>query len=303
MQSAGSINNRPTLCGPLRLRILSADEENELSNAIQAIDVHAHYGTYLRDGMRPLLAGWSSGDATTVVERATQAGVRMTVVSPLSGLHPRGRADVVSANIEASEVVQQTAGLLQWVIVHPEQPDTYSQAAELLGSPHCVGIKIHPEEHEYEITQHGDKLFEFAARHDALVLAHSGDPNSWPKDFVRFADEYSNVRLILAHLGNGGGASGDPTLQVRAIQESRHDNVYVDTSSARSILPGLIEWAVSEIGAKRILFGTDTPLYSTAMQRVRIDSANITEEQKLDILFRNAEQLLSLELTGQPPAS
>lgn len=274
-----------------------------MRNVIQAIDVHAHYGTYLRDGMRPLLAGWSSGDATTVVDRATQAGVRLTVVSPLSGLLPRGRADVVNANVEAAETVRQTPGLLQWVIIHPEQSDTYSQAAEMLDSPHCIGIKIHPEEHHYEIRRHGDKLLEFAARHDAVVLAHSGDAHSWPADFAPFADEYSNVRLILAHLGNGGGAGGDPTLQVRAIQECRHGNVYVDTSSARSILPGLIEWAVSEIGSDRILFGTDTPLYSTAMQRARIDSADISEDQKLDILCRNAEQLLTLEATGQSPSS
>lgn len=274
-----------------------------MSNTIQAIDVHAHYGTYLRDGMSPLLTGWSSGDASTVVDRASQAGVRLTVVSPLSGLLPRGRADVVSANVEAARTVEQTSGLLQWVVVHPEQPESYSQAARMLESPACVGIKIHPEEHQYEIRQHGGKLFEFAARHDAVVLAHSGDPYSLPNDFVPFADEFPNVRLILAHLGNGGGAAGDATLQVRAIQESRHDNVYVDTSSARSILPGLVEWAVGEIGSERILFGTDTPLYSTAMQRARIDSADISQEQKGDILCRNAEQLLSLESNSPLPSS
>ncbi|MCH2210251.1 MAG: amidohydrolase family protein [Fuerstiella sp.] len=96
-------------------------------------------------------------------------------------------------------------------------------------------------------------------------------------------------------IGNGGGAAGDPTLQVRAIQDCRHDNVFVDTSSARSILPGLVEWAVAEIGSERVLFGTDAPLYSTAMQRIRIDSAEITDNQKFDILYRNAERLLGLD--------
>lgn len=261
-----------------------------------AIDVHAHYGTYRRDDVSSFLNGWATGDAATVADRARKASIRLTIVSPLSGLLPRGRADVVSANVEASEIVRRTSGLLQWVVVHPEQPDTFVQAAELLSSPHCVGIKIHPEEHQYEIREHGDRLFEFAARHNAVVLAHSGDPKSWPRDFTSFANEYSNVRLILAHLGNGGGASGDPTLQVRAIQDCRHNNVYVDTSSARSILPGLVEWAVGEIGSERILFGTDTPLYWTAMQRTRIDSAEITEAQKVDILCRNAEQLLGLDI-------
>ena len=158
-----------------------------------AIDVHAHYGTYRRDDVSSFLNGWATGDAATVADRARKASIRLTIVSPLSGLLPRGRADVVSANVEASEIVRRTSGLLQWVVVHPEQPDTFVQAAELLSSPHCVGIKIHPEEHQYEIREHGDRLFEFAARHNAVVLAHSGDPKSWPRDFTSFANEYSTV--------------------------------------------------------------------------------------------------------------
>ena len=41
---------------------------------------------------------------------------------------------------------------------------------------------------------------------------------------------------------------------------SLHDALPI--SSARSILPGLVEWAVAEVGAEKILFGTDSPLYS-----------------------------------------
>ena len=60
-------------------------------------------------------------------------------------------------------------------------------------------------------------------------------------------------------------------------------------------MPRLIEWAVGEIGAERLLFGTDTPLYFTAFQRARIDYAEITLEQKRCILRENAIKLLSLE--------
>lgn len=237
---------------------------------IHAIDVHAHYGAYVR-GQNELLDRWSSASADEVVARATAAETRLTVVSPLAGLLPRGSADVVAGNDEATRIVQETDGLLQWVIVHPLEPRTFDQAADLLQQPQCVGIKLHPEEHEYAISEHGQRLFEFAAERDAVVLAHSGDSNSCPADFLPWVDAFSNVRLILAHLGNGGGAGGDPTLQVRAIQSCRHGNVLVDTSSARSILPGLIEWAVGEIGAERILYGTDSPLYSAAMHQ-RIES-------------------------------
>lgn len=259
---------------------------------IQAIDVHAHYGTYIRDSSPPLVNDFATGDAETVVARARQANVRTTIVSPLSGLIPRGAADTVAGNREAAEIVRATEGLLQYVIANPLQRETFSQVDDMLAQPHCVGIKIHPEEHLYPIVEHGDALFALAAKHDAIVLAHSGDPNSWPIDFVPFANTYPNVKLILAHLGNGGGAAGDPTLQVRAIEASKHGNVFTDTSSARSMMPGLIEWAVCEIGSEKIMFGTDSPLYSTAMQRARIDSAGISDEDKRQILCENAERLL-----------
>ena len=260
---------------------------------ISAIDVHAHYGPYSR-GEDDYLDRWLSAGAEQVVARSKAAKTHLTVVSPLAGLLPRGQADVVAANRQAERDVNSIEGLLLWVIIHPLQPRTYEQAAEMLPQPWCAGIKLHPEEHEYPIREHGRELFDFAARHDALVLVHSGDPKSAPSDFLPWADAHSNVNLILAHLGNGGAAAGDPTLQVRAIQASRHGNVYVDTSSARSILPGLVEWAVSEIGSEKILYGTDTPLYCSAMQRARIDHAEISDEEKRRILRDNACRLLGI---------
>jgi hypothetical protein len=264
------------------------------NSLLPVIDVHGHYGRYCR-GENAFIDEWMSLDGKGVAARARSANVDLTIVSPLTGLMPRGEADAFSGNEEAARTVSDTDGLLQWVIVNPLQPRTYPQAAEMLTLPKCVGIKIHPEEHVYPIREHGGEMFEFAAQHDAIVLAHSGDPNSWPADFVPFADAHPNVRLILAHLGNGGSAAGDPTLQVRAIQSAQHDNVFVDTSSARSILPGLVEWAVDEIGSERILFGTDTPVYLTSMQRARIDDADIRDDDKNRILRRNAADLFRLQ--------
>ena len=86
------------------------------------------------------------------------------------------------------------------------------------------------------------------------------------------------------------------THQVRAIQQSRHGNVLADTSSARSITPGLIEWAVREVGIDRVLFGTDTPLYHTAIQRGRIDHADLSLDAKRKILRDNALRLFGAKL-------
>ena len=92
----------------------------------------------------------------------------------------------------------------------------------------------------------------------------------------------------------GCGWDGDQTHQVPAIQQCRHGNVYADTSSARSITPGLIKWAVGEIGVDRVLFGTDPPLYHTAMQRARIDHTDLPAETPRRIPPDNALRLFGL---------
>ncbi|MGE0374128.1 MAG: amidohydrolase family protein [Planctomycetaceae bacterium] len=259
-------------------------------NIEPAIDVHGHYGTYIRRGDDS--DAFCSGDAADVARRARAAGIALTIVSPLSALLPRFQANAVAGNIAAARVVAQTPGLRQYVVIDPQRTETYAQAEEMLAQPQCIGIKIHPEEHGYPIREHARAIFEFAARHRAVVLTHSSEQNSLAAEFVPWANEFPEVRLILAHIGCGW--DGDVTHQIRAIQQTRHGNVFADTSSAKSITPGLIEWAVSEIGDDRVLFGTDTPLYHAAMQRARIDHADLTDRARRNILCENARRLFEL---------
>ncbi|MFM8219421.1 MAG: amidohydrolase family protein, partial [Planctomycetaceae bacterium] len=117
---------------------------------------------------------------------------------------------------------------------------------------------------------------------------------------VGWADEFPEIRLILAHIGHGG--DGDYSHQVRGVQASRRGNVWADTSSARSITPGLIEWAVREVGPERVLFGSDTPLYHCGMHRARIELAEIPAAQRQMILRDNALTLFGDRL-GLPVAT
>jgi predicted TIM-barrel fold metal-dependent hydrolase len=256
---------------------------------IAAIDVHAHYG-HFANASHKLVNRFRSGDAALVAERARQAHTEITIVSPLQALMPRGDNDAEGGNADAARIVAEYSALRFWVVIDPRKSRTFDQAAQMLMLPHCTGIKIHPEEHVYPIREHGSTLFAFAQQHGAAILTHSGEENSLPEDFVPFTDAFPDVTLILAHLGCG--YDSDPTHQVRAIQKSRSKNVFVDTSSAQSLMPHLIEWGVKELGAERVLYGTDAPLYSSAMQRTRIDSAEIDDDAKRLILRDNALRVL-----------
>lgn len=165
----------------------------------------------------------------------------------------------------------------QWVVVHPEQPDTLLQAEKLLSSSKVLGIKIHPFCHHYDIAQYGDMLFSFANEHQTAVLMHPDRIES----ISDFANRYPNVQLIIAHLSTQD--------HICAVKQAKLGNIYVDTSGMASYQNNVIEYAVNKIGAEHILFGTDT--YSTAFQLGRIAWAQITDSEKKLILRDNANRL------------
>lgn len=260
---------------------------------MKAIDVHGHFGSYDR-GAGGLRDRMMSGDIEVVRRRAQAADICLTVVSAIHALLPYG-GDVLRGNEDACQATEKHADIRFWAVLNPRTRESYQQVESLLAHPRCKGIKIHPTEHAYEIRDYGDEVFQFAAGYTAVIMTHSGCPGSFPEDFVPFADRYPNVSLILAHLGNS--TDGNLARQVYALKRARNENVYIDTSSAVSMYSGLIEWAVSEVGAQRLLFGTDTPLYFAASQKARIEHAEIEEEAKRAILFENAARLLSEDTT------
>lgn len=255
---------------------------------MKAIDVHGHFGPYDR-GNGGLSDQMMSGSIEVVRRRAQAADICLTVVSANHAFMPYG-GDVLRGNEDACEIAERHSDIRFWAVLDPRIRETYKQVESLLSHPRCKGIKIHPTEHGYEIRNYGDEIFSFASSYKTIIITHSGCQGSFPEDFIYFANHYPNVSLILAHLGNS--VDNNLTRQVCALKRADKGNIYIDTSSAKSINSGLIEWAVSEIGSERILFGTDTPSYFAASQKARIEYAEIDDEAKQAILFKNAAQLL-----------
>lgn len=264
------------------------------SQGISAIDVHGHYGNYVREDYG-IMNDFMSASYEEILKRASSCNIIKTIVSPLSGLLPRFKSNPIEANEETAEIVNKNEALLQWVVLNPLIPETFKQCDKMLKNPKCIGIKIHPEEHGYKIKNYIDKIMEFSSEYNATILSHSGEPNSMPEDFVDGANKFSKINLILAHLGCG--FDNNPTHQIKAILRSKHNNIYTDTSSANNLLPNIIEWAVNEVGSERILFGSDSPLYFLPMQRARIDKAEIDLNHKQNILYNNATKMFNIERT------
>src|SRR5262249_29252863 len=73
---------------------------------------------------------------------------------------------------------------------------------------------------------------------------------------------------------------------------------------APSLVPqvnGLIEYMVEQAGSRKVVFGSDLPWYSQHYHAGAVLFAHISDEDRHDILHRNAERLLGKDLDSGGP--
>lgn len=136
-------------------------------------------------------------------------------------------------------------------------------------------------------------LMEAARRHNLIVLQHAWSMtkigerafHTDPEDVATLAKRFPDVRIIMAHL------TGDGVRGVQAVKSC--PNVWVDTSGAAPE-SGIVEYAVEQLGADRILYGSDVPIRDFGVAIARITGSRLDAATKQKILHDNAAQLLGL---------
>ena len=108
---------------------------------------------------------------------------------------------------------------------------------------------------------------------------------STPADVVILAQKFPELRIQMAHLYGAG---------FRGIADiAPYPNVYVDTCGGEPEA-GILEYAVRELGAERILYGSDAPGRGFGVQLGKVTGADISEEAKEMILWKNAKRVYKL---------
>ncbi len=258
---------------------------------MKVIDIHAHFGVY-DNGTKRISNSFATGSSNDVLNIAKKSGITVSAVSRLESFMPNG-GDAFYFNKISLDEIKNKKGLMLWVTYNPLVPDTERQVENIARHSKCAGIKIHPFCHKYNIKDYGINIFELASKVNKPVLTHSGDTECLPEDFVALANKYPEVKIILAHMGYS--EDGVVTKHLEAIQRAKSGNIYTDTSSMKSMLSGLLEWYVQKVSSEKILFGTDSPLYSVPAQKARIEFAEIRAEDKENILYKNAAKILNLK--------
>ncbi len=135
-----------------------------------------------------------------------------------------------------------------------------------------------------------DPIIRRAAELKAVIFQHTwfkagGNPpgESSPLDLAELAARHPDVPLICGHTG------GDWERGIRAIRA--HRNVLIDIGGSDPTA-GFVEMAVRELGARRILYGSDAGGRSFASQLAKVMGAEINGEEKRLILAENLRRLM-----------
>jgi len=111
------------------------------------------------------------------------------------------------------------------------------------------------------------------------------EDESTPADVAVLARKFPQLRIHMAHLYGAG---------FRGIADiAPYPNIYVDTGGGEPEA-GILEYAVREIGAERILFGSDAPGRGFGVQLGKVTGANISEDAREMILWENTKRVYEL---------
>jgi uncharacterized protein len=121
-------------------------------------------------------------------------------------------------------------------------------------------------------------------QHEWLKAGGNEPGESTPFDVVELAQRHPKLQIVCAHTG------GNWELAIRAIRDAK--NVYAGIAGSDPT-SGFVEMAVRELGAERVIFGSDVGGRSFASQIAKVEGANISEPDKKLILGGNLRRLLT----------
>jgi predicted TIM-barrel fold metal-dependent hydrolase len=102
------------------------------------------------------------------------------------------------------------------------------------------------------------------------------------------AENFPDATIVFPHLG----ASRDDIF-ARIDIVARHKNALIELSGSGIERVGILEKAIKDIGADRVLYGSDFTINDPAAVIARVRNAFLTAEDREKILFRNVERLLA----------
>jgi uncharacterized protein len=141
----------------------------------------------------------------------------------------------------------------------------------------CADEQIDP------IVRRATELNSVIFQHTWLKTDGNYPGESTPMELAKMASRHPKAKLICGHTG------GDWERGIRAIRSQHHVAIGIGGSDPTA---GFVEMGVRELGAERILYGSDIGGRSFSSQLAKVQGANISDRDKRLILGENLKRLL-----------
>ncbi|WP_164103302.1 amidohydrolase family protein [Candidatus Laterigemmans baculatus] len=195
---------------------------------------------------------------------------------------------------ENDEVLEAISGhpnrCYGFVYLNPKhEQESLDELERCIANGPMVGVKLWTAERCSE--QSLDALVRRAGELKALIYQHTwlkvgGNlaGESTPTDIAILAARHPEVSLVCGHTG------GDWERGIRAVRNSPNVSVGIGGSDPTA---GMVEMAVRELGAERVIYGSDIGGRSFASQLGKVYGAEIRPTDRTQILGGNLKRLLT----------
>ena len=261
------------------------------------IDFHTHFfpDKIARESIDKLAKHANAryfGDGTLkgLLEFMEKDGIDISVNQPVAT-----RAEqVLSINRRMIEVSREYPQIVCFGSMHPDFDDCDKELA-FLAAQGIRGIKMHPD---YQNFHPGDKrmraIYESLVKNKLILLLHSGvdlayeEVHSTPPEIKEML-KLKGLKVVLAHMGAY-------KLWDDVEKYLVGEDVYFDLAYCDEMENAQLQRIILAHGPEKILFATDFPWERGLTMLRKLDSLNLSKEDRDKILYKNALSLLKMPL-------
>ena len=244
-------------------------------------DMHGHMGPHYAIYMNRCEAG-------PMVDHMRRIGVNKLVFSHHEVLFGDMR------NGEVVEICKKFPDILRmYVGIVPRYPQNIKEDLAQFDkwAPYAVGLKFLAGYYNIPVTDKAWKYaLDFANERGLPILNHTWGNNSCNGGpvMLEIAQKYENIKFFMGH-----SIYGDWDYAEKVVKETA-GNVWLELTAIPGEL-GKVEMLVERVGSERLLYGTDMPWFDEFQGVGGILSAEISDEDKQNILYKNAQRIMGKE--------
>ena len=225
------------------------------------------------------------GKISTLIEHGKKAGIEHFIVQSVATTPKQ----VSSINNFIAEAVASSNGHFTGLgTLHPDSENMEADVNEILALG-LKGVKLHPDIQKIAIDDPKMHTIYKLCEGKLPMLLHTGDYRydfSNPNRMMPILEQYPDLLVIGAHFG------GWSVWEEATEKLSKYNNFLVDCSSSLyAISPQKAKELIHTYGVKRVLFGTDYPLWKPEIELERFMQIELTDEEREDIFYNNAAKL------------